>query len=74
MDNRADNLKEAIEVFELEKHRLEVKQIQIMQYEQINDLRQEVADKIDKQTEEIANQSAEISSLSRQIKIKNYIS
>lgn len=74
MDNRADNLKEAIEVFELEKHRLEVKQIQIMQYEQINDLRQEVADKIDKQTEEIANQSAEISSLSRQIKIKNYFS
>lgn len=74
MDNRADNLKEAIEVFELEKHRLEVKQIQIMQYEQINDLRQEVADKIDKQTEEIANQNAEISSLSRQIKIKNYFS
>ena len=74
MDNRADNLKEAIEVFELEKHRLEVKQIQIMQYEQINDLRQEVADKIDKQTEEIANQSAEISYLSRHIKIKKYFS
>lgn len=71
-ENRADNLKEAIEIFELEKHRSKVKEMQMMQYAQQCVQLQQIEEQISKQSLEIESLRSEASDARRDVRrIKN---
>lgn len=71
-DNRADSLKEAIEIFELEKHRSQVKEMQMMQYAQQYVQLQQIEEQISKQSLEIESLRSEASDARKDVRrIKN---